>query len=246
MRPTPSVNAQKFSVDSYYPPKTFGVERRFGTHVWRQERLGYDTYTDVVLRPRGPKSPFQMAKFKRPHVCTIQYSTGQSDLNDHLLSHLMGKITKKTIPRKKVKVKTSSSKQKPSLTKSAKKPPHKKYDTKVQPGLTKESKQASQTMPGEEQPSVDDSFNKPSSIPPHSHDYRVLKNRNIRFTKKCVLCKGLPFTTYSVSPIIYHRKKSQFRLPMLITSPLSFGAEILVNIKNNHIHVGTLCKISTS
>ncbi len=29
---------------------------------------GYDTYTYVALRPRGPKSPFQMAKFKRPHV----------------------------------------------------------------------------------------------------------------------------------------------------------------------------------
>ncbi len=138
-------------------------------------------------------------------ICTIHCSTGQSDLNDHLLSHLMGKI-KKTIPRKKVKVKTSSSKQKPSRTKSsAKKPPHIKCDTTMQPGLTKESNQPSHTMSGEEQPSVDDSytqpsFNKPSRGPPSSHDYRVLKNRNIRFTKKCLLCKGLPFTTYSVSP----------------------------------------------
>ncbi len=48
--------------------KLLGVERRFGTHVWRQERLGYDTYTYVALRPRGPKSPFQTAKFKRPRV----------------------------------------------------------------------------------------------------------------------------------------------------------------------------------
>ncbi len=53
--------------------KLLGVERRFGTHVWRQERLGYDTYTYVALRPIGPKLPNQMAKSKRPRVLRLSY-----------------------------------------------------------------------------------------------------------------------------------------------------------------------------
>ena len=45
-----------------------------GWSLYHQERLSHDTYICVALGPIGPKSPNQMAKFKRPRVLTLSQS----------------------------------------------------------------------------------------------------------------------------------------------------------------------------
>ncbi len=64
----------------------------FETHVWRQEKLSYDTYTYVALGPIIPKSPNQMAKFKRPRIlisilCTSCYNEVWPKINAKWKSH---------------------------------------------------------------------------------------------------------------------------------------------------------------